>query len=83
MPCATTPSAMSASARDLLESLLEAVAEHAEAPGTGPRVLFMGDIVDRRGRRAAARLTSSATAWSDGHGASRSSGTTMRGSCFS
>lgn len=32
---------------DLLESLLDAVAEHAEARATEPRVLFLGDIVDR------------------------------------
>jgi serine/threonine protein phosphatase 1 len=32
---------------DLLETMLDAVAEHAEARGTEPRVLLVGDIVDR------------------------------------
>lgn len=34
---------------ELLETLLDAVAEHADARGTEPRVLFLGDIVDRGG----------------------------------
>ena len=32
---------------DLLEALLAAIAGHAHAPGAEPRVLFLGDIVDR------------------------------------